>query len=402
VPYTVRPMAPLDRAAAATRDEVLARAEALVPKLSERSAACEAARRAPAETVADLEAAGLLKICQPARYGGYELGWDVLCEVARILARGCGSQAWVGSIYNDHAQMLGMFERAAQDDVWAAEPKTRISASLDPVGKARTAEKGIVLSGHHRFSSGIDHAQWMIVGGHVDDGKAQTRSLFLVPKTDGKVVDDWYVAGLAGTGSNSFVVEGVFVPAHRIVTFADTAEGRGPGSLLPNAAPVFRMPRHDVAPSGFGSIAIGIAEAFLADYLAFTKARVSRGLAMAEFTGTQIEVGKAVAEIESAWGYLIGLVCEHMEDIAADRPQNLEQRLKIKLATSHACQSALGVVQRLFNSAGGRALFTDMPMQRRLRDLYAVAAHRSTHWELNAAAVGAQMLGAEMPKGAAR
>jgi 3-hydroxy-9,10-secoandrosta-1,3,5(10)-triene-9,17-dione monooxygenase len=325
-----------------------------------------------------------------------------MCEVARMLARGCGSQAWVGSIFNDHAQMLGMFEAKAQDDVWAADPRTRLSASLDPVGKGQPASGGAAWSGHHRYASGIDHAQWLIVGGFVGDGATKQRVLCLMPKSDGKVIDDWHVAGLAGTGSKSFVVADVFVPAHRIVGFDETSRGTGPGSLLPHAAPIYRLPRHDVAPSGFGAIAVGIAEAFVHDYLAFTGARVSRGLAMAEFAGTQIEIGKSVVEIDAAWRLLIELVREVMETLQDGREVDMMLRLKVKLATSYACQSALGVAQRLFNSAGGRALFTDMPMQRRLRDLYAVAAHRSTHWELNAAAVGAHLLGAEQPKGAAR
>src|SRR5690606_1963767 len=104
---------------------------------------------------------------------------------------------------------------------------------------------------------------------------------------------------------------------------------------------------------------------FLQDYLAFTRVRVSRGLAMAEFTGTQMEIGKAVASVESAWCYLIDLVREHMRQIAEGRMPDVGERLKIKLATSHACQSALAAVQRMFNSAGGAALFTKTPMQRR-------------------------------------
>ena len=277
-----------------------------------------------------------------------------------------------------------------------------LSASLDPAGKGRRVAGGALCTGHHRYASGIDYAQWLILGGFVAESESQRRVLYLVPKRDGKVIDDWHVAGLAGTGSKSFVIDDVFVPAHRIVEFEAVGDGRGPGSAPPQAAAVYRLPRHDVAPSGFGAIAVGIAEAFLAEYLAYTGGRVSRGLAMAEFTGTQIGIGKAVAEIEAAWRYLIDLVREVMRALEEKREVGPEQRLKVKLASSHACQSSLGAVQTLFNAAGGRALFTDMPMQRRLRDLYAVAAHRSTHWELNAAAVGALLLGSEQPKGAAR
>lgn len=386
-----------------TRDDILARAEAMVAALQERSADAEAARQAPAATIAELDAAGLLRLCQPARFGGYEMGWDVLCEVARILARGCASQSWVGSIYNDHAQMLGMFEAQAQDDVWASAPGARVSAALEPVGKGRAVDGGAVWSGHHRYASGIDHAQWLIFGGQLTeaDGSAR-RCLYLLPKSDGTLIDDWNVVGLSGTGSKSFKVDEAFIPSHRILDFAASDAGRGPGSLLPGAASIYRMPRHDIAPVGFAAIATGIAEAFLADYMAFTTGRVSRGLAMGEFTGSQIGIGQAAIEVEAAWRMCIGLVREMMDTLDAGDDVSKEQRLRIKAATAHGCQTTLHTVQRLFNAAGGGALFAGNVMQRRLRDIHAVAAHRSTHWELNMAGYGAQILGMAAPVGSGR
>jgi len=114
-------MAMNDVAAAARKQELLARAETLVPVLRGRAGKAESLRRCPEETVADFADAGLLRICQPARFGGYEQPWDVLCEVSRVLAHGCGSQAWVENIYCDHTQMLGMFPLEAQADVWGKD-----------------------------------------------------------------------------------------------------------------------------------------------------------------------------------------------------------------------------------------------------------------------------------------
>ena len=388
---------------APTREDILRRAEALVPALSARSAEAEAMRQAPEETIADLEGAGLLKLCQPARYGGYEMGWDVLCDVARILARGCASQSWVGSIYNDHAQMLGMFDGQAQDDVWANAPGARVSAALEPVGKGRAIDGGAIWSGHHRYASGIDHAHWLIFGGQLAEADGRMRRcLYLLPKSDGTLIDDWNVVGLSGTGSKSFKVDEAFVPSHRILDFAASDAGKGPGSLLPGSAAVYRMPRHDIAPVGFAAIATGIAEAFLADYMTFTAGRVSRGLAMGEFTGSQIGIGRAAIEVEAAWRLCIGLVREMMDTLEAGEEVSKEQRLKIKAATAHGCQTALHTVQRLFNAAGGGALFANNVMQRRLRDIHAVTAHRSTHWELNLAGYGAQLLGMSAPVGTGR
>ncbi len=141
-----------------TREELLRRAEALIPVLAARSQACEEARMAPRETVRDYGDNGLLRICQPTRYGGYELGYDVLCEVSQRLARGCGSQAWVHMVLADNPLKLSAFSLAAQDEEWGVDPDARICVAVAAVGKAKRAPGGIVWNSVHGFSSGIDHA----------------------------------------------------------------------------------------------------------------------------------------------------------------------------------------------------------------------------------------------------
>ncbi|CAN0542359.1 unnamed protein product, partial [Laminaria digitata] len=59
----------------ATTEELVKRAEALVPMLRERAAETEALRRVPEATMETLHEQGLLKYYQPKRYGGYELDW---------------------------------------------------------------------------------------------------------------------------------------------------------------------------------------------------------------------------------------------------------------------------------------------------------------------------------------
>src|ERR1700733_2468128 len=71
-----------------TPAELYRRAEALAPVLAGRAESCEQLRHCPSESIADMTAAGLLQICRPARFGGYEYAWDVLSKVSRILARG--------------------------------------------------------------------------------------------------------------------------------------------------------------------------------------------------------------------------------------------------------------------------------------------------------------------------
>ena len=118
-----------------TREDILVRAEALVPTLRERAEAAEKARMCSLETVQDYTDNGLLRICQPARYGGYELGYDVLCETVQTLARGCGSQAWVHMVLSDNPAKLAAFPLEAQDEVWGENDQARICVAVAAVGK---------------------------------------------------------------------------------------------------------------------------------------------------------------------------------------------------------------------------------------------------------------------------
>jgi 3-hydroxy-9,10-secoandrosta-1,3,5(10)-triene-9,17-dione monooxygenase len=374
-------------------DELAARAEAFVPVFRARMEKAEAMRRCPDETVDELTESGLLRLCQPARWGGYELPWDALCHVSRILARGCGSQAWIANIYNDHCQLVGMFPLEAQADVWAKDPKVRISASVEPAGRARRVPGGVRFSGRHRYSSGVDHAHWVVCGGMImDEGKPPLRAFFLVPRSDISIIDDWEVIGLAGTGSKSFEVKDVFVPEHRMLDGEAHDEGMGPGSAA-NPAPLYRMPRHDIAGTGFAAVGLGVAEAFLEEYVAYTRGRVSRGQAMAELTGTQIGIGATAAELLAAEQLVLGLPREAMAVLERGERISTEQRKRTRLGAGFAAQLMLGATQRLFNAAGGRALFSDGPMQRLMRDLYGVCAHRGLAWDSCASNYGALMLG---------
>ena len=378
-----------------TREEMLRRAEALVPVLRERSAACEAARSCPDESMADFDAAGFLRICQPARFGGLELGWDVLCEVGQILARGCGAQAWVSTVMGDHAHIASGLPLEAQEDIWGKNPMAHICASFAPVGTARSVPGGVRFSGKHGFASGIDHAQWALPGGTIVDGPMQgERCLFLVPMSDVTIIDDWHVIGMSGTGSKSFAVEDVFVPEHRILRYTDLEAATGPGNKA-HSSPIFRMPHGGLATSAFACVAVGIAEGFLADYIAATKKRVSRGVKVAELTGTHISLAVAAAEIEAAAMLYIAPVREARALLECGETVPAHQRMRGKRNSTYAARTALSAVERLYYIAGSRLLFEGNPMQRAYRDLHAAATHAGLVWDIGMGDYGRHLLESE-------
>jgi alkylation response protein AidB-like acyl-CoA dehydrogenase len=371
-----------------SRDELYARAEALVPILAERTAQCEALRRCPAETIGALQENGLLQLCRPARYGGYEYGWDVLCRVNRILARGCGSQAWVANVLNDHTQLVGAFALEAQDEVWGKDHDARIAASVAPSGKARRVAGGAVLSGKFAFASGIDYADWLICGALLaEEGEPPAYFDFLIRRSEASVIDDWQVTGLAGTGSKSFVVDAVFVPAHRFQDHSHSDDGTGPGTAI-NRAAVYCTPRASVAALGFSALAVGIGQGFLANYLVHTAGRPGRGVPPREQGSTQLGLARAAAQIDAASAFLDQAVDHWVGLLKGGGTLDAHEKLKARFQAAFIARMALEAVEALFAAAGGHAIYSSSPLQRQLRDLIAVATHRGLYLDESAPAYG--------------
>ncbi|MCC2098148.1 MAG: hypothetical protein KDJ29_14730 [Hyphomicrobiales bacterium] len=365
-----------------SREELLARAERLVPVLAARSEACEQMRRAPDETVRDYIDNGLLRICQPGRYGGYDLGYDVLCEVVQTLARGCGSQAWVYMVLADNPLKLAAYDLKAQDDVWGEDSTRKLCVAVSAVGRATDVAGGVIWNGTHGFSSGIDHADWVMCGGHAYDetGVRGRGMMVLMPTSAVTIIDDWHVVGLAGSGSKSFEVKDVFVPAHRILDKAQNDAGQSPGMVFYDA-PVMKLPRGGVSAVSYTAAVVGIAQGFLENFLKITAPRQSRGNSVAVQPGIQMSVGLASAEIEAAERMYLGAIRETMAALAKDGKVSPEMHYQGKRNACYAAQLCLNAVQRLFNIAGGRALFENNVLQRQFRDCFAAAAHHSLVWE---------------------
>src|SRR5262249_52397514 len=190
-------------------DELLARAEALVPALRERAPRAEQLRHLPDETIAELHESGLFRMLQPTRVGGSELPYRALFELTAVIGQGCGSTAWVLANLAAHHWLLGMWHPEAQEEIWGQSRDSLISSALIfPRGRARRVPNGYRLTGRWPFSSGIDPSTWNMFGAVVSDeetGENEPR-MFLVPASDYSIIDTWQVIGLAGTGSKD--VEG--------------------------------------------------------------------------------------------------------------------------------------------------------------------------------------------------
>jgi 3-hydroxy-9,10-secoandrosta-1,3,5(10)-triene-9,17-dione monooxygenase len=373
-------------------DAVTARAQArtLVPVFAERSATTESMRRVPDETIADLRDLGLFRVQQPARYGGSELGFITLFELGVELSRACTSAGWVYSVLASHSWVVGQFPLTAQDDVWGSDPDALIASSIGTDGPVMQPSAGgfLVERARYAFSSGCDSAAWfLLVGRAATPSGDLAPHWYLVPRDDVTIVDDWFVAGLRGTGSKSIELEDVFVPAHRLVPLALLAAGRGPGRDV-NAHPIYGVPlrvglQFSLVAPGVGGV-LGAVDALAA--------RLRRRGADGE-PGMQMRLGRAIANAEAVRAIVTRNEAEVLDIVEAGGTIPLPELHRYRLDLSHGMELCLDAVELLFRAGGGTSLADGDPLQRFWRDVHAAAAHRSFNLDATATEVGRIALG---------
>lgn len=373
--------------------ELVRRARELVPMLRARAQATETLRRLPDETIADLHAAGLFRLFQPARYGGCEAPLSAYVEIGAPLGQGCGSTSWVVNNLVAHNWMLGYWPEEAQDEVWAKTPQALIgSGFIFPAGHAQREGSGYRLTGRWAFSSGIDPSDWVMLAARVAAGapdEAEEPRFFLLPKADCTIIDTWQVMGLAGTGSKDVEVKDAFVPAHRTLQAEFGKGGPHPGSTV-NPAPLYRLPWYSLFSFVNAATALGIAQGAVADFIAATRTKLATysGRHLADLATQQMRVAEAATLTDAAETLMLKDCAEAMAIAAGNNLPATEDKARWRRDGAFAAQMSGRAVDIIFAGAGGGAIAESHPLQRALRDVHAAQGHIGVNWDLNATMYG--------------
>jgi 3-hydroxy-9,10-secoandrosta-1,3,5(10)-triene-9,17-dione monooxygenase len=360
-------------------DQVIAGVCDLLPVLRQRAQEAEDARCVPPESIKALAETGFFRLLQPARFGGLEADPVTFYTAVRMIASACGSTGWVSSVVGVHPWQLALFPAQAQDDVWGTDPATRMSSSYAPTGRATLTEGGYRLEGRWSFSSGCDHASWVLLGGLVtnDEGKPVDFCTFLLPSTDYVIDDVWDTVGLRGTGSNDIVVDDAFVPEHRSLSFMDVSRLACPGQAV-NPAPLYRLPYGSVFSYAITTPIIGMAGGAYDAHVAYQRDRVRAsyiGQKAAQDPHGQVRVAEAAARLDDAWLALEHDMTALMGHARAGEKIPLALRLRVRRDQVRGTGQAISAVDLLFENSGGRALRTGTPIQRFWRDAHAGRVH---------------------------
>ena len=200
----------------------------------------------------------------------------------------------------------------------------------------------------------------MLLGGLVinDGGAPVDFRTFLLPIRDYTIDDVWDTVGLRGTGSNDIVVEDVFVPEHRSLSFTDVTKCRCPGQA-DNPAPLYRLPFGSVFPYSITTPIIGMASGAYDAHVEYQRAGSvppTPGRRRPRTRSPQVRVAEAAAEIDAAWLALERNMTELMAHARAGEKIPMPLRLRIRRDQVLGTGQAISAVDLLFENSGGRAL----------------------------------------------
>ena len=381
--------------------EVVEAVRELLPVLRDRAQEAEDGRIVPADSIKALEGTGFFKLLQPSTFGGLEAEPLTFYTAVRLIASACGSTGWVSSVLGVHPWHVGLFTPEAQQEVWGTDQATRISSSYAPTGKATAVDGGHQVSGRWSFSSGCDHASWVLLGQIVTDADNRPTDFrtFLLPRADYTIDDVWDTVGLRGTGSNDIVVDNAFVPTHRSLSFADVFQLVCPGQAL-NPGPLFRLPYGSVFSYGITTPIIGMATGAYEAHVTYLRERVRVayvGQKAAQDPFAQVRIAEAAAEIDGAWLALERNMTDLMGYARAEQQIPVDLRLRVRRDQVRGTGQSIRAVDRLFENSGGRALKSGTPIQRFWRDAHAGRVHAINDPERALSMYGGSEFGLPVP-----
>ncbi|MER7764132.1 acyl-CoA dehydrogenase family protein [Streptomyces sp. NPDC097619] len=369
-----------------TAEEIVERARAIAYSLIDRQAETEERTCYAPDTHEAFAAAGLYRILVPKRYGGLELGLDTFFKVVVALTRGCPSTGWMYCLGAAHAHAVGtLFEERTQAEVFAGG-EFIAPATVAPTGTAVPApDGGWTVTGTWNYCSGAPYSTHLVAHALVtpEDGGEPYPVMFVVPRADYEVLDDWgHHLGLKGSGSNSVRVAGAHVPAHRVLPMhlsQATVTGGTPGlalhgNSLYGGGPLSVMVLEDAA------LALGMGQAALDAYEELMRSRQTLFPPILPRTADpdfQYWYGEAAGLLQAAESALNGAIGQ-WQQYAERGPAYFTpaRELRIVLACREVIRMCWRAVESyLYPTAGSSAVKHGERMERIWRDLSMQHSH---------------------------
>ncbi|UFZ06713.1 acyl-CoA dehydrogenase family protein [Bradyrhizobium ontarionense] len=364
--------------------------EALLPRWRKRAEEARRLGKLPRESVDELFDAGLLQLAMPKRFGGLELDWPVLAEVARLAARACPSTAWIVGLVGGHIQIVSRFPAEAVNAVFRSGARQLVATGSATAAGGISLDGGAYrVDGRWRLGSGVDYATWVVVSGpclHPSRRDART-VMALLPAIDIEIGDDWQAIGMAGTGSRDIIIRDRSISeswAQPLDNVLGRSAERG-GHYLQSVSLIPYLTSVIVGPL------LGCAEGAVAAGLAIMRERHGR-----QPNGNQwafaMRAGEIIADIECARLLYRSILSRLHEAGCYSRDLSDRDYAAIKRDRARLTRLCVNAVQQLVSQLGTSVIAQTHPVQRHWCDLQVMAAHMDVNWDRAMADYGTALL----------
>jgi 3-hydroxy-9,10-secoandrosta-1,3,5(10)-triene-9,17-dione monooxygenase len=331
-------------------------------------------------TVDAIRETGLVRMLQPTEYSGFETHPTDFLEAVMAVGIAAPSAGWVSGVVGVHPWEIAMMDPRLQEEIWGQDPDTWTASPYAPFGRATRVDGGFLFTGQWPYSTGTDHAEWVILGGIVLDADGQVGTPpdirhFVIPRTDYEIVEDsWNVMGLEGTGSKDVRMTDVFIPDYRVVEagtmIAGGYEDRQEGKAL------YRMKFPLIFSAAIAAGTQGIAQGAISVYRDYMAQRVSAdGITARTDVNQLIVFGEAAADVAASRSHLLTSVSEVFDHVSAGGELTRSQRLTFRRDQVRASRRCADAVDRLYKISGASGIRKDFPNERYWRDLQVALSH---------------------------
>lgn len=362
--------APID--VSKTRRELLSSVEDIADTLTAQAPIDEAHNTLSPESVKILEDAGMFRLKLPAELGGAEADPTTQMLVLEALAYASSAASWCAMVGSTSVGLPGAF----LPDTAIAEmfPSGHIplgAVVAMPIGKTEIVDGGYLLSGRWPFASGVRHSEWIGAGAIVVRDATPERRMMVFPTASVELHDNWQVAGLKGTGSCDFSVDGLFVQEAFTWNLLDGVQKRG--------GPVYQIGHPGFVANEHAGFALGVARRAL-DAFTEREAAKKRGYtgklsSLSARPAVQRMLGAGDLKLRAARSLAIELNdAAYQAVVEGGRPSTRLQG-ELRAIASYCTEVALEVVTDTFRYSGGGAIYQQNILQQCLRDMNVAAQH---------------------------
>lgn len=379
------------------RDGLIQRARDLAPMLAAQAREAELARQPTDAVIEAVRDSGIFSLMVPQAMGGQGADLDTFFDVVLELSRGDCSMGWVISFYIEHNLWLLHYSPEVVERVFDGADHVLAPGTLNlSGGRAEKVAGGYQLSGQWPWGTGIVHGTWVLAGAMLQTDADPMPYVFLLPAADVEAVDTWHVAGMCGSGSQDFRIDGVFVPDAYGLPFTALTEVTS-GIDKRHVGPLYRTPLVPLLGLAGSLPILGAAQNACQSLGAqLQEKREGRRQTSIPRGDSALRImGEAGLTIESA-ELMLRAVLGDIMDLRVDASTG--ERLQWMARIAHAvfrCREATNAIGAAAGASGNRL---DNPVQRALRDVNTASSHIVFDWDSRSADYGRALAG-ESPAG---